>query len=82
MRERRWVEDEILYRGIVRALNKYRSHGFTEKLTLKGLERIYKEVKDTMDVDLGKEEKGSPIKTVLPKVAYLMCRECSWKFNE
>lgn len=37
-----------------------------------------------MDVDLGRGREGKtlPIKTILPKVAYLVCRECSWKFNE
>ncbi|CAG9331547.1 unnamed protein product [Blepharisma stoltei] len=75
------INKEVLtYRIVSKALIAYRSEGYCESITLEGLERILKKVRNMMDVDLisGLEKKKFTMKQILPFLAAQFATESTW----
>lgn len=80
LKERKSLDDTVSYRDVVKAVNEYRSNGYTESLTLESLERIFLHARVAMKVDLTKGFGGIKMKLrdILPLIATDICTECTW----
>jgi hypothetical protein len=80
LKERKTLDDTVTYRDVVKAVNEYRSNGYTESLTLESLERIFLHARIAMKVELSKGFGGIKMKLrdILPLIATDICTECTW----